>query len=61
MQQSGHQRFLVVEFHLGQNTGHRYRVRDIGVHRFERSGPRERHVQRAYACRRRLIWSSGGF
>ncbi|GAR62344.1 hypothetical protein NGUA15_04156 [Salmonella enterica] len=29
MQQSGHQRF-VVEFHLGQNTGHRYRVRDIG-------------------------------
>ncbi len=29
MQQGGHQRF-VVEFHLGQNTGHRYRVRDIG-------------------------------
>ena len=29
VQQRGHQRF-VVEFHLGQNTGHRYRVRDIG-------------------------------
>jgi hypothetical protein len=29
MQQRGHQRF-VVEFHLGQNTGYRYRVRDIG-------------------------------
>ena len=29
MQQGGHQRFIV-EFHLGQNAGYRYRVRDIG-------------------------------
>ena len=29
MQQRSHQRF-VVEFHLGQNAGYRYRVRDIG-------------------------------
>ena len=29
MQQRRHQRFIV-EFHLGQNAGNRYRVRDIG-------------------------------
>ncbi|MNY48892.1 hypothetical protein D3C86_1842670 [compost metagenome] len=29
MQQRSHYRFIV-EFHLGQNTGHRYRVSDIG-------------------------------
>ena len=28
-QQRRHQRFIV-EFHLGQNAGNRYRVRDIG-------------------------------